>query len=182
MIEAEIKGKLPEVENKEDVLTSSTFGMLKYISDNNVLINILKYAKTTNGKNFYDCIDVNLLDYQAEYVFWPTLPEFGEPDLLIVFRGANGIHFYPGNIEYAEYILRNYTDHNIGIAVVTDNQGILGIGDQGAGGIPICLGKLMLSTQGAGIAPWHCYVWKHWYRKSSTVHCNWRRCEHSRTH
>lgn len=73
-----------------------------------------------------------------------------------IFRGANGIHFYPGNIDYAEYILRNYTDQNIRIAVVTDNQGILGIGDQGAGGIPICLGKLMLYTQGAGIAPWHC--------------------------
>ncbi len=72
------------------------------------------------------------------------------------FRGANGIHFYPGNINYAEFILRNYTDQDIRIAVVTDNQGILGIGDQGAGGIPICLGKLMLYTQGAGIAPWHC--------------------------
>lgn len=73
-----------------------------------------------------------------------------------IFRGANGIHFYPGNIDYAEYVLRNYTDQDIRIAVVTDNQGILGIGDQGAGGIPICLGKLMLYTQGAGIAPWHC--------------------------
>ena len=73
-----------------------------------------------------------------------------------LFRAANGIHFYPGNIDYAKYVLRNYTDQNIAIAVVTDNQGILGIGDQGAGGLPICLGKLMLYTQGAGIAPWHC--------------------------
>ena len=73
-----------------------------------------------------------------------------------MFRRANGIHFSPDNINYAEYILRNYTDQDIRIAVVTDNQGILGIGDQGAGGIPICLGKLMLYTQGAGIAPWHC--------------------------
>ena len=73
-----------------------------------------------------------------------------------MFRRANGVHFYPGNIKYADYILRNYTDQDIRIAVVTDNQGILGIGDQGAGGIPICLGKLMLYTQGAGIAPWHC--------------------------
>ncbi|SDT93587.1 NAD-dependent malic enzyme [Desulfobacula phenolica] len=72
-----------------------------------------------------------------------------------IYRGANGVHFYPGNIDYAEYVLRNYTDQDIRIAVVTDNQGILGIGDQGAGGIPICLGKLMLYTQGAGIAPWH---------------------------
>ncbi|RLC05046.1 MAG: NAD-dependent malic enzyme [Deltaproteobacteria bacterium] len=73
-----------------------------------------------------------------------------------LFRGANGIHFYPGNIDFAEHVLHHYTDQDIGIAVVTDNQGILGIGDQGAGGIPICLGKLMLYTQGAGIAPWHC--------------------------
>jgi malate dehydrogenase (oxaloacetate-decarboxylating) len=73
-----------------------------------------------------------------------------------MFRKAHGIHFYPGNIDDAENILKNYTDKDIRVAVVTDNQGILGIGDQGVGGIPICLGKLMLYTQGAGIAPWHC--------------------------
>ena len=73
-----------------------------------------------------------------------------------MFRRANGIHLFPGNIDQAEQILSHYTDQDIRVAVVTDNQGILGIGDQGAGGIPICLGKLMLYTQGAGIAPWHC--------------------------
>jgi malate dehydrogenase (oxaloacetate-decarboxylating) len=73
-----------------------------------------------------------------------------------MFRTAHGIHFYPGNIDDAEKILRGFAHRNIRVAVVTDNQGILGIGDQGAGGIAICLGKLMLYTQGAGIAPWHC--------------------------
>ncbi len=73
-----------------------------------------------------------------------------------MFRKANGIHFYPGNIDDAEQVLRTYSDRDIRVAVVTDNQGIQGIGDQGAGGIAICLGKLMLYTQGAGIAPWHC--------------------------
>jgi malate dehydrogenase (oxaloacetate-decarboxylating) len=73
-----------------------------------------------------------------------------------MFRRANGIHLFPDNIDYAQQILGNYTDQDIRVAVITDNQGILGIGDQGAGGIPICLGKLMLYTQGAGIAPWHC--------------------------
>ena len=73
-----------------------------------------------------------------------------------MFRTAQGIHFFPGNIDHAEEILRKFAHRNIRVAVVTDNQGILGIGDQGAGGIAICLGKLMLYTQGAGIAPWHC--------------------------
>lgn len=73
-----------------------------------------------------------------------------------MFRQANGLHFYPGNIDRAEDILRRFAHRDIRIAVVTDNQGVLGIGDQGAGGIAVCLGKLMLYTQGAGIAPWHC--------------------------
>jgi malate dehydrogenase (oxaloacetate-decarboxylating) len=73
-----------------------------------------------------------------------------------MFRSANGVHIFPGNIDNAEEILRRYGHRDIRVAVVTDNQGILGIGDQGAGGIAICLGKLMLYTQGAGIAPWHC--------------------------
>jgi malate dehydrogenase (oxaloacetate-decarboxylating) len=73
-----------------------------------------------------------------------------------IYRSANGIHFYPGNVHQAEEILKRYTYRDIRVAVVTDNQGILGIGDQGTGGIAICLGKLMLYTQGAGIAPWHC--------------------------
>lgn len=73
-----------------------------------------------------------------------------------MFRRANGLHFFPGNIDKAEEILRRFKHRQIRVAVVTDNQGILGIGDQGAGGIAICVGKLMLYTQGAGIAPWHC--------------------------
>lgn len=73
-----------------------------------------------------------------------------------IFRQANGLHFYPGNIDQAEDILRRFIHRDIRVAVVTDNQGVLGLGDQGAGGITICLGKLMLYSQAAGIAPWHC--------------------------
>lgn len=73
-----------------------------------------------------------------------------------MFRQANGLHFYPGNIDSAEDILRRYLHRDIRVAVVTDNQGIHGIGDQGIGGITISLGKLMLYTQAAGVAPWHC--------------------------
>ncbi len=88
-------------------------------------------------------------------IYTPTV-ELAVQQYSSMFRRANGIHFYPGNIDNAEDILRRYAHRDIRIAVVTDNQGILGVGDQGVGGIAICLGKLMLYTQGAGIAPWHC--------------------------
>jgi len=88
-------------------------------------------------------------------IYSPTV-ELAVQKYSSMFRQANGIHFYPGNINNAEDILRRYSHRDIRIAVVTDNQGVLGIGDQGVGGIAICLGKLMLYTQGAGIAPWHC--------------------------
>lgn len=88
-------------------------------------------------------------------VYTPTI-DLAVQKYSTLYRQANGLHFYPGNIDMAEDILRRYMHRDIRVAVVTDNQGIPGMGDQGAGGIAICLGKLMLYTQGGGIAPWHC--------------------------
>ncbi len=88
-------------------------------------------------------------------IYTPTV-ELAVQQYSSMFRQGNGLHFYPGNIDSAEDVLRRYLYKDIRIAVVTDNQGVLGVGDQGVGGIAVCLGKLMLYTQGAGIAPWHC--------------------------
>jgi len=65
-----------------------------------------------------------------------------------------GIFFSPESIFSANSIFNQFRFKNPNIAVVTDNQGILGLGDQGIGGMNIPIGKLALYVLGAGIRPW----------------------------
>jgi len=65
-----------------------------------------------------------------------------------------GIFLSPQNIQITGSILDQCRFKKPTITVVTDNQGILGLGDQGVGGIDIPIGKLALYVLGAGIRPW----------------------------
>nr|MBC8441660.1 oxaloacetate-decarboxylating malate dehydrogenase [Candidatus Desulfobacula maris] len=138
-LEDQIKSSLKIIDKKESDIEKYIF--IKSLYDRNVVL-----AHAVIASDVIKFLPI---------IYTPTVG-LACQEYSAMFRRPNGIHFFPDNIDYAEYILQNYTDQDIRIAVVTDNQGILGIGDQGAGGLPICLGKLMLYTQGAGIAPWHC--------------------------
>lgn len=50
-------------------------------------------------------------------------------------------------------VLRDSLSGPVDLVLVTDSEGILGIGDQGVGGIQICLGKLAVYTLCAGLNP-----------------------------
>lgn len=65
-----------------------------------------------------------------------------------------GIFLSPDNIDQLSGIFDHFRFKKPTIAVVTDNQGLLGLGDHGVGGIPIPIGKLALYVLGAGIHPW----------------------------
>ncbi|MFQ5549351.1 MAG: oxaloacetate-decarboxylating malate dehydrogenase [Woeseia sp.] len=71
-----------------------------------------------------------------------------------VFRRARGIWITPDHRGQVEDILRTGAPFSdVRLMVVTDNESILGIGDQGAGGMAISVGKLALYCAGAGIHP-----------------------------
>src|SRR5690606_23550722 len=57
------------------------------------------------------------------------------------------------NIDRVDEVLTHTPMADVRLAVATDSEGILGIGDQGYGGMAICIGKLALYTAAAGIDP-----------------------------
>src|SRR5918995_2389991 len=71
------------------------------------------------------------------------------------YRRPRGVFLDVNHPEDVEESLRNFglDSEDVDLLVATDSEGVLGIGDQGVGGIDISIGKLAVYTAAAGIHP-----------------------------
>ena len=87
-------------------------------------------------------------------VYTPTIGE-AIKEFSLWYQHMAGVFLSIDQVDRVEECLRNtgLTDGDVDILIVTDSEGILGIGDQGVGGIQICNGKKSLYTAAGGVDP-----------------------------
>ncbi|HBY1514430.1 TPA: NAD-dependent malic enzyme [Klebsiella aerogenes] len=111
----------------------------------------LRNIQDTNETLFYRLIG-NHLDEMMPVIYTPTVgaacERFSE-----IYRRARGVFISYQNRHNLDDILQNVPNHNVKVIVVTDGERILGLGDQGIGGMGIPIGKLSLYTTCGGISP-----------------------------
>ncbi|MEA9389240.1 NAD-dependent malic enzyme [Acerihabitans sp. TG2] len=111
----------------------------------------LRNIQDTNETLFYCLLDGHLSE-MLPIIYTPTVGEACE-HFSDIYRRARGLFISYGNRDKIDDMLQNATKQNVKVIVVTDGERILGLGDQGIGGMGIPIGKLSLYTACGGISP-----------------------------
>ena len=146
-----LDGLLPEVISTMDQQARRVYGNIVRKSDPLEQYIGLMALQDRNEHLFYRV----LLDHLQEFlpvVYTPTVGQASK-EFSHIFRRGRGIWITPAHRGRMAEVLRNSPFAEVRLLVVTDNQAILGIGDQGAGGMVIPIGKLSIYSAAAGIHP-----------------------------
>ena len=114
----------------------------------------LRDLQDNNETLFYSLIAHNIEEL-LPIVYTPTVGE-GCQRFSEIWRKPRGLFLSYPNKDRIEQILANSRYDAVRCIVVSDGERILGLGDQGAGGMGIPIGKMSLYTALGGIPPEHC--------------------------
>ena len=111
----------------------------------------LRAIQDNNETLFYRLLKEHLVEMMP-IIYTPTVGDACE-QFSDIYRSSRGLFISYNDRDQLDDILRNATKRKVKVIVVTDGERILGLGDQGIGGMGIPIGKLSLYTACGGISP-----------------------------
>ncbi|AMO47441.1 NAD-dependent malic enzyme [Kosakonia oryzendophytica] len=111
----------------------------------------LRNIQDTNETLFYNLLRTHMQE-TLPIIYTPTVGEACE-HFSEIYRRARGLFISWPNRHHIDEMLQSFSRNDIRVIVVTDGERILGLGDQGVGGMGIPIGKLSLYTACGGIHP-----------------------------
>ncbi|NOU49147.1 NAD-dependent malic enzyme [Pseudoalteromonas sp. JBTF-M23] len=105
-----------------------------------------------NNETLYYRLVRDHLEEMMPIIYTPTVGDACEK-FSDIYRSSRGLFIAYEERHQIDDILRNATKGKVKVIVVTDGERILGLGDQGIGGMGIPIGKLSLYTACGGISP-----------------------------
>ncbi|MDN5800941.1 MAG: NAD-dependent malic enzyme [Psychrobacter sp.] len=114
----------------------------------------LRNIQDTNETLFFHLIEQHIEEIMP-LIYTPTVGQACEK-FSQIYRRKRGLFISYPERHKIDDMLQNATKQKVKVIVVTDGERILGLGDQGIGGMGIPIGKLALYTACGGISPAYC--------------------------
>ncbi|MEJ2307847.1 MAG: NAD-dependent malic enzyme [Gammaproteobacteria bacterium] len=142
----------PRVTTLDDQVRRVYQGYLKLDDD----IDRYQYLRACQERSevvFFKLLEQHL-EEMMPIVYTPTVGKAVQ-QFSDLYQRPRGLTVSMLGIDHIDQVVDDYPWHDVRMIVATDSSAILGIGDQGVGGLAISIGKLALYTAGGGLSPFH---------------------------
>ena len=147
-----LMGKLPPVVESLDTQVNRVYHQYSRVKGNHAKSIFLHALFNINEILFYALV-TRYISEITDKLYTPTVSE-SVKDYSVEYRQPRGIFISYKDEEFIEDILANRTNSELDIIVISDGEAILGIGDQGVGGMGIPVAKAAMHVVAGGVSPY----------------------------
>ena len=149
-----LRGLVPYITSTQEIQVQRVLSNIRRKAYDIERYILLSSLQRRNERLFYKTI-IDNIDEMMPMIYTPTVGQACK-EYSHIFREPKGFYITPDDKGEIYDILDNWPEHHIEAIVITDGQRILGLGDLGANGMGIPIGKLALYAACGGIHPDHC--------------------------